>query len=249
MRGLDGRIALVTGAGRGIGRAIARRLAEEGALIAVNDVVAGRAAETAAEIAASGARATDAAGDVSDPGAVAGVVNAAQELGPVSVLVNCAGILPRREPGATIDPDDWDCTLRINLRGVMLVCQAVLPEMRTARDGRIVNIASTAGLVGGLQVAADYAASKGGILAYTKTLARQEARFGIRANCVAPSATETPMTDQFSDAQRRAVIDAIPLGRMGRPEEVAAAVAFLASDESSFITGATVDVTGGLTMR
>lgn len=249
MRGLEGRVALVTGAGQGIGRAIALRLAEEGARVAVNDLVQARVESVVAEIEAKGSEAIAAAGDVSEPSGVRATLDAARELGPVSVVVNSAGILPCRQPQATISPADWDRTLAVNLRSVMLVCQGVLPDMRRARDGRIVNIASTAGLVGGLQVAPDYAASKGAILAYTKTVARQEACYGIRANCVAPSATETPMTAQFTEAQRNAVLAAIPLGRMGHPEEIAAAAAFLASDEASFITGATLDVTGGQTMR
>ena len=249
MRGLEGRVALVTGAGRGIGRAIALRLAAEGVAVGVNDLVRERAEEVAAEIADSGATALAAAGDVSDPAAAESVLDAARGLVRLSIVVNNAGILPRRDPEAAVPPEAWDETMAVNLRSVMLICQSVLPEMRGARDGRIVNIASTAGLVGGLRVAPDYAASKGAILAYSKTLARQEAGHGIRVNCVAPSATETPLTAEFTTEQRDAVLAAIPLGRFARPEEIAAAVAFLASDEASFITGATLDVTGGQTMR
>ncbi len=249
MRGLKDRTAFVTGAGRGIGRAIALRLAREGARVAVNDLLENRAGETTARILRESGEAATVPGDVSSPEESEQIVrDAAAALGPVSILVNNAGILPDRKPGRPVPAEEWDRTLAINLRSVMLMCQAVLPSMRAERDGRIVNIASTAGMVGGLQVAADYAASKGAILAYTKTLARQEARYGIRANCVAPSATESPMTERFTELQRSTVLAAIPLGRFGTPEEIAAAVAFLASDEASFITGATLPVTGGQVM-
>jgi 3-oxoacyl-[acyl-carrier protein] reductase len=244
----DQRVALVTGAGQGIGVEIARLLAESGAVVAVNDVIPARAEECAAAIQAAGGQAAAAPGDVSQPeGARAIVAEAERRLGPVDVLVNNAGICVR---GRTWEfaIEDWDRIIAVNLRGAFLMCRAVVPGMMARGWGRIINISSVAGKMGGLLVSSAYAASKGGALALTKSLAREVAGKGITVNAVCPATVAIGMSDQFTAEEQQWMAKSIPVGRLAEAREIAAAVAFLASDDAAFITGEAMDVNGGLLM-
>jgi 2-hydroxycyclohexanecarboxyl-CoA dehydrogenase len=241
---LEGRKALVTGGASGIGAATAARLAAEGADVVIGDLNAEGAAKVAGEI---GGAATEL--DVTDSRAAAA---AAAEHGPFAILVNNAGT---DEFGffADTDPDLWQRVLAVNLVGVLACTHAVLPAMQQAGYGRIVNIASEAGRVGS-KGSAVYSAAKGGVIAFTKTIAREGARFGITANAIAPGPIETPLLMgalQFGELGEK-VIETMKSGtqlrRLGKPEEVAAAVAFLASDDASYVTGETLGVSGGLGM-
>jgi 2-hydroxycyclohexanecarboxyl-CoA dehydrogenase len=241
---LEGRIALVTGGASGIGAAIARRLAAEGARVTIGDVDSEGAAHVAAEI---DAEATPL--DVTDPESARGVVDA---VGGVDVLVNNAGT---DEFGffTQTDPGLWERLLAVNLKGVFACTHAVLPGMQQAGYGRIVNIASEAGRVGS-KGSAVYSAAKGGVIAFTKTIARENARYGITANAIAPGPIDTPLLRgalEFGELGEK-VIETMKAGtqmrRLGEPEEVAAAVAFLASDDASYVTGETLGVSGGLGM-
>lgn len=246
---LGGVVALVTGGASGIGAATCRRLAAEGARVAVTDVNAEGAGEVAAEVAGSGyeldVRSTDSVG--------AAVADVEEQLGPVDVLVNNAGY---DEFGFFVrtDEEQWDRVLAVNLRGTLAVTHAVLPGMQGRGRGRIVNIASEAGRVGS-QGSAIYSAAKAGVIGFTKTIARESARFGITCNAIAPGPIETPLLmsapEQLGELGERLVqgmVGATALRRLGTPEEVAAAVAFLASDDASYITGETLGVSGGLGM-
>jgi 2-hydroxycyclohexanecarboxyl-CoA dehydrogenase len=241
---LEGRKALVTGGASGIGAAIAARLAAEGAAVLIADVNADGAGHVAAEI---GAEAT--ALDVTDPGAASGVVS---EHGPFPILVNNAGT-DQFGFFTDTDPDLWDRLLAVNLVGVFACTHAALPGMQEAGYGRIVNIASEAGRVGS-KGSAVYSAAKGGVIAFTKTIARENARYGITANAIAPGPIETPLLMgalEFGELGEK-VIETMKSGtqmrRLGKPEEVAAAVAFLVSDDASYVTGETLGVSGGLGM-
>jgi 2-hydroxycyclohexanecarboxyl-CoA dehydrogenase len=248
VKGLQGRVALVTGAGRGMGRAIAERLAAEGARVAVTDVDRATAEDTAAAL---GPAATAVHLDVTNPASVAAAVEkVAGVLGPVDVLVNNAG-WDHMAPFLETDPELWDRIIDINLKGTFNCARAVLPGMVERRSGRVVNISSDAGRVGSTGEAV-YSAAKAGVVGFTKTLAREMARFRITVNVVCPGPTDTPLLDDLLGQGNERLIDAlrraIPLGRLGQPADVAAAVAFLASDDASFITGQTLSVSGGLTM-
>jgi 2-hydroxycyclohexanecarboxyl-CoA dehydrogenase len=241
---LEGRRALVTGGGRGIGAAIARRLAAEGAGVVIGDIDEASAGEVAGEIGA-----TAAGLDVTDPESANAVV---AEHGPFAILVNNAGV---DEFGffAETDPAMWQRVLAVNLVGVLACTRAVLPGMQEAGYGRIVNIASEAGRVGS-KGSAVYSAAKGGVIAFTKVIAREGARFGITANSIAPGPIETPLLMAALELGELGpkIIETMKAGtqlrRLGRPEEVAAAVAFLASDDASYVTGETLGVSGGLGM-
>ena len=238
---IEGRVALVTGAARGIGRAIALRLAEEGAVVAVADLDADGARKVAGEIAG---RSLALSGDVSqERDANALVDRAVAELGGLDVLVNNAGVWVIKTLEETV-PDEWDRQHAINLRGTYLMCRRAIPALRRG-PGCIVNIASMAGIrFTGEHVA--YAASKAGVIATTRDLAVELAKDRIRVNAVAPGPINTQGLDQgMSDEQRRALNARFLLGRIGRPEDIADAVAFLASKRASYITGATIPVTGG----
>ena len=241
---LEGRNALVTGGASGIGAAIAARLAAEGADVLIGDLNAEGAAEVAGGIGAESAEL-----DVTDPPAVAELV---AQRGPFAILVNNAGT---DQFGFFVDTDPgvWERLLAVNLVGVFACTHAALPGMQDAGYGRIVNIASEAGRVGS-KGSAVYSAAKGGVIAFTKTIAREGARFGITANAIAPGPIETPLLMgalEFGDLGEKAIETmkaGTQLRRLGKPEEVAAAVAFLASDDASYVTGETLGVSGGLGM-
>jgi 2-hydroxycyclohexanecarboxyl-CoA dehydrogenase len=243
--------ALVTGAARGIGAAIADALATDGWSVAVGDLDAAGAVATAAALAeAHGVRAVGIGMDIADLGAVrAAVARVERELGPVEALVNNAGI-DVIKPFVESTEDEWDRIIAVNLRGTIGCCRAVVDGMIERQSGRIVSIASDAGRVGSSGEAV-YSATKGGVIAFTKALAREVARHGIRVNCVSPGPTETALLAQVADYSEKlysGLARAIPLGRTAEPGDIAPAVAFLVSDGAAYITGQTLSVSGGLTM-
>lgn len=238
--------ALVTGGTRGIGRAIAARLADDGARVFLTGTDAARAAAVAEELDAGRGRVRGLALDVTDPGSVGPCIAEASANGGLQILVNNAGInrggLLLRQSAA-----EWREVLGTNLDGLHACCRAAIRPMMRARYGRIVNLSSIVGLRGNAGQTA-YAASKAGIVGFTKALARELARRNITVNAVAPGLVETDMARELPDAARDQVANAIAMGRPGSPEEVAAAVAFLASAEASYITGAVLEITGGLAL-
>lgn len=247
MTRLQGRGALVTGASRGIGAAIALRLAAEGAVVAVN--YAGRAdaaAEIVRRIESAGGHAIALQADVSDAeAATALVADATAHLGSLDVLVNNAGIT-RDGLLVRMSDDDWDAVIDTNLTGAFYTIRAAARVMMRARAGSIVNIASVVGLTGNAGQA-NYAAAKAGLIGLTKTVARELASRNVRANAIAPGFITTEMTDTLPEAVRDGARGVIAMGRFGSTEDIAAAVAFLASDDASYITGQVIAVDGGMT--
>ncbi|MFY9264362.1 MAG: SDR family oxidoreductase [Solirubrobacterales bacterium] len=250
---MSARVALVTGGARGIGRAIVLALAEQGCAVAIGDLLADQAAELADEVRGDGGRAHAVTLDVTDEASVtAAVAEIESELGPVEILVNNAGW---DELKLFLDTDEafWDRVIEINYKGCLRLTHTLLPGMVERGSGRIVNIGSDAGRVGS-SLEAVYAGAKGAVIAFTKTIAREVARSGVTANVVCPGPTDTPLLGQIVDAQENAdkvigaMTRAVPMKRLGQPREVAAAVAFFASEDAGFITGQTLSVSGGLTM-
>jgi 3-oxoacyl-[acyl-carrier protein] reductase len=244
---LQGRIALVTGAAQGIGRAIAMELAAAGATLALVDMNEAKLNETAAELAGTGATAAAFVVNVSDEESIdAGAKAILDKFGKVEILINNAGIT-RDALMLRMKRADWDSVIAINLTGAFLITQALLSTMLKNRWGRIVNIASVVGRAGQAgQV--NYAASKAGLIGFTRSLAREVASRGITVNAVAPGFIETPMTAVLTEEQTKAMLATVPLGRRGTPQDVANAVKFLASDAASYITGHVLDVNGGMFM-
>jgi 3-oxoacyl-[acyl-carrier protein] reductase len=242
------RVAVVTGAGRGIGKAIARRLAAAGDAVVVVDVDKAAAGRVAEAIRADGGEASAAQVDVSSYTDVEVLMSSIKrEHGGIDTLVNNAGII-RRGNLLSVTEKDWDDVLAVNLKGAFNCCKHAVPCMLGRRSGRIINVASISAKAGDITSAPGYGPSKAGMVNLTKTLARELAPHGITVNAVAPHAIETEMSAQWSDEMRQRVLSSIPLGRLGQPEDVAAAVAFLASTEAGFITGATLDINGGAFM-
>ncbi|MFI5282184.1 MAG: SDR family NAD(P)-dependent oxidoreductase [Candidatus Dormibacterales bacterium] len=243
------RVAIVTGGASGIGRATALDLASEGAIVVVADIDRAGAERVAAEIRATGA-ATARTVDVTDAASAKALADdTLAEHGRIDVLVSNAG-WDRAQPFIDTDPAFWDRVIAVNYRGHLAVTHAVLPAMITKGWGRIVTVASDAGRVGSTGEVV-YSGAKGAVIAFTKGLAREVARHGINVNCVAPGLTDTPLLAGIGEGAEKlmaAIVRSIPLGRVGRPEEVARAILFFASPDADYITGQTLSVNGGLTM-
>jgi 3-oxoacyl-[acyl-carrier protein] reductase len=244
---LAGKTAIITGAARGIGFEIGRALAQAGAKVGLVDVNQAEAAQAAALLSEEGCLALALPADVSDETQVKEMVQqVTRQWGRVDILVNNAGICPMTSL-LEITAVEWDRVMAINLKGVFLCSQAVVPVMRRQQVGKIINIASSAGQMGGIAVGVHYSASKAGILGLTKSLARILAP-DIQVNAVSPGTTESEMTRSWEDTAVQNIIRQIPAGRLGRPSDTAAVVLFLASEQAGFITGQTINVNGGLLM-
>ena len=245
MKPLENKIALVTGAARGIGQAIALQLASDGADLALCDVKVEWLEDTAAKVKALGRRVETYAMNVADGAAVGeAVAKVPAEFGRIDVLVNNAGIT-RDTLLIRMSEEDWDAVLDINLKGAFLVTKAVVKHMMKQRAGAIVNIASVVGIMGNAGQA-NYTASKAGLIALTKTTAKELGSRNVRVNAVAPGFIRTAMTEKLSEAAKDAMLRLVPLGRPGEPEDVAKAVAFLASDNAAYVNGQTLAVCGGM---
>ena len=241
---LTGKTALVTGASGGIGEAVARALHAQGATVVLHGTRAEKLEALQKDL---GARAFALAVDLSDRDAVAGLVDAASALaGPISILVNNAGIT-RDGLLMRMKDDDWDSVLEVNMTASMSLCRAAMRGMMKARTGRIISISSVVGVTGNAGQT-NYAASKAGMIGFSKSLAAEVASRGLTVNVVAPGFIETPMTDVLDESQKSALLTRVPAGRLGHVDEIAATVAFLASDEAAYITGATLHVNGGMAM-
>ena len=247
MNRFDGRVALVTGASRGIGEAIARRLAAEGATLLAAARSTNQLDRVVADIAAAGGRARALALDVSDASAIDAVIKSAlEEHGQIDVLVNNAGIAEDNLI-LRMSREAWDRVIATNLTGAFLLTQAVVKGMVRRRYGRIIGITSVVGVMGN-PGQANYAASKAGMIGFSKALAQEVASRSVTVNCVAPGFIASPMTDALNEQQRTAILGRIPSGRLGEGSDVAAACIYLASEEAAYVTGQTLHVNGGMAM-
>jgi len=241
----DSIVAVVTGAGQGIGLATAWELANQGASVALLDINMPLAEEASAALRAKGHRARAFLADVAKAEsvrlAIAGVV---QEFGPIRVLVNNAGIAGRAAPITELTEEEWDLVMAIDVKSLFLCCRAALPSMISSGGGAIVNVASVAGKEGNPRMV-PYSTAKAGVIGFTKALAKEVTAFNIRVNAVSPAVIDTPILQQLTPQQVEYMTSRIPMGRVGRTEEVAAVIGFLASEKASFVTGQCYDVSGG----
>jgi len=245
---LKGKVAFVTGAAQGIGKAIGVTLAGEGCDIIISDINLELAQQTAAEIGKSGVRTMAVRSNVSDyTDAEQGVNQAVAQMGKIDILVNNAGIT---KDGLLIrmKPEDWSAVIAVNLTGVFNMTKIVSALMMKQRSGKIVNIASIVGEMGNFGQA-NYAASKGGVIAFTKTVARELASRNVCVNAVAPGFIQTAMTDKLTEEVKKAMLAQVPAGKLGQPEDVANAVLFLSTADSDYITGQVINVNGGMLMN
>lgn len=241
---LDGKVAIVTGSGRGIGRAIANRFSKEGAKVVVNDLDPQEAERAAKEIEATGGECVVAAGDVGSWDTAQSIVTQGlAAFGRLDILVNNAGFW-RDAMVHKMDPETWEQVVRVNLSGTFFMTKAGYTNMRERKTGRVINLTSQAGLGGNIGQA-NYSASKAGIIGLTRSNAKEFARYNITVNCISPAAQGTRATAELPEEFREAYRKANPMRRIGEPEEIAAAALFLASDEAAYITGVTLPVDGG----
>ncbi len=246
---LKGLVAIVTGGGRGIGRATALALARQGADVAVVDLDQSLVEETAQAVAQTGRRSLAIGLDVADKVRVQTMSSdLVEKLGRIDILINNAAICSWRGVVEDITEEEWDHTMSVNLKGTFFCCQAVIPAMRTQRFGRIINISSAAGRLGAVEPGVDYASSKGGVIALTKSLARYLLSDGVTVNAIAPGPVVTRMHAWRSPEERERKLVKIPMGRMAKPKEIARGVIFLASPQASYITGMILDIAGGTVM-
>ena len=244
---LNGKVALVTGAGQGIGKVIALKLAKNGASVVLNDLNKEGLNAVANEIESSGGKALPLEANVVNMEDVQDMVDKiVQELDGIHILVNNAGIT-RDALLLRMSVDDWDSVLNVNLKGVFNCTKSVLKYMSKQKEGNIISIASIVGVMGNAGQA-NYAASKAGVIGFTKTIAKEYAKRGIKVNAIAPGFIATAMTDELSDKVKEEMMKQIPMGKLGTPEDVADAVLFLASDASSYITGQVININGGMYM-
>jgi NAD(P)-dependent dehydrogenase (short-subunit alcohol dehydrogenase family) len=242
---LPEKVAIVTGAARGIGFAIAERLSQAGARVVVADIDEESAEAAVRRLREGGVEAVEAVADVTKPEEVGAMVERAIDaFGKLDVLVNNAGITGRDSSLSKITDQDWERVLKLNLTATFYCCRAAIPRIREQRSGAVVNVASISGKEGNPNMI-PYSVSKAGVICLTKALAREVIHDGVRVNCVAPAVIETPLLDQLQPEAIEYMTSKVPMGRMGRAEEVAAVVHFLASDDASFVTGQCYDVSGG----
>lgn len=245
---LESKVAIVTGGVAGIGRAVVNALLDQGVVVNFCDIDRERGEVAAKEMTARSGQAIFRQCDISDEDQVRTVVTQVhQQYGKIDYLVNNAGII-RRKSTEEISVDDWDIVFKVNVRGAFLLCKYVSENMIRQKSGKIVNVSSIAGKMGDITSAPGYGPSKAALDGMTKTFARELAPYGITVNGVAPHAIATEMSAQWSEERRQAIIEAIPLKRLGQPEEVAATVLFLLSDGAGFITGEIIDINGGYLM-
>ena len=242
---LLGKVAIVTGAGKGLGWAIAQRLARDGANVVIAEIDGPSAHEKAVALSQMKREALAVQVDVSRWAEVEGMAKQViSRFRRIDILVNNAGILGPYFPLMEYPEEVWDRVIAVHLKGTFLCCKAVLPTMKAQGSGKVVNLASVAGKEGNANMA-PYAAAKAGIIGLTKTMGKEMAPFNVQVNCVSPALIETDMAKEMTPEQRALLISKIPMGRLGRPEEVAAVVKFLVSDEASFVTGQCYDISGG----
>lgn len=246
---LTGRVAVITGAAQGLGFAMARMMSANGMSVAIVDINGEKAAEKAAELTAGGGAPVAAFGcDITDNADILKTVKTiADHFGQIDVIVNCAGIAATTKV-EDVTREAWDRMLAVNLTGTFFMIQAVLPYLRKSRAGRVINISSNAGRMGGFETSMAYSASKGGVISLTFGLARQFAADNITVNAVCPSTVATEMADMYSEEAIRTLKQRVPLGRFATPDDPAAAVCYLASEEAGFVTGLLLDVNGGMYM-